>query len=164
MSFFCKKCGESVESEHIIRIKEIEHWELALGDTELAQKLTNKFSSERGPGYRTLYLSATFRVSILASHLDRLTLAQEAFKTKLVPALQIVDANFKVLGSLACPSTVDLAVTDLSQPVCVFAFVTVEDAPNLQEKLEALGLKNVTTEGLIGTLDGQTWSDLVSKP
>jgi hypothetical protein len=126
------------------------------GSTVLSASPDEEFL-EPGQAFRTLFLSAVARRSLteLVARAQKPSLAadiQKVFAVDVAPALEIVAANFKVLGNLSLPSAIKLARTDLSQPIAVFCFVTVEDSPDLQEKLDKLGLSYLTAEGSVGTL------------
>jgi hypothetical protein len=81
----------------------------------------------------------------------------QTFNQKLLPILQRFDPV--VVGFLAPPSSIKLAVTDLSQPMAVFCYATVKDEPKLYQLASYMGLPSTVFdgEGLVSTLDGWTW-------
>lgn len=114
-----------------------------------------------GPKYRTLFVSAVRRRSLVDLLKEEQPSLQrdieELFQKSVAPVLETVRENFKVLGCLSLPSAITLARTDLSQPVAAFCFVTVEDEPNMREKLQALGLPRLLDEGSVGTVESEPW-------
>jgi hypothetical protein len=157
----CEKCGHINESS--VSISSLPGWENAL-ETEVVRKLkSNKIGSVASNltltdgtelAYRTLFVSTISRQTLM----DRVMGVNpdeplKVFKAAVVPVLNVIDKNFNILGALALPSAVDLAITDLNQPVCVFTFVAVEAALNLEQKLKDLGLEDLLQEGMVSTVD-----------
>jgi len=107
--------------------------------------------------YMTLFLSTVVRrplIDFLNAKDNPGSLSEDiqwAYREQIVPALEKVHANFKVLGTLAKPSWLKMAVTNLNQSAVVFCFPTVEFEEQYQSKLDALGLGNIGKEGVMAS-------------
>lgn len=118
---------------------------------------------DEGKSFRTLFVTTASRRSLTD------LLKQEApslqkdienlYADRVVPILETVMNNFKVLGNLCAPSAIKLAQTDLNQPIAVFCFVTVEADTDFEAKLGKLGLTRLTSEGTIDNISdpAQDW-------
>lgn len=154
----CEKCGHFGIGLNLT--KEFD-WKKALSK-ELVSKLEqNQFKTtngtiENGVKYTTLYLAKLGRVGLASAlTLDNLlTHVDFVYSDSVVPVLDILNKNFNILGCLAKPSVIELALTDLHVPFDIFCFVTVEDVPNLYSKLKELDLEGLTMEGSCSTLKG----------
>jgi hypothetical protein len=160
VGYKCEKCGhEGADGPFSFSI---DGWESCVSPS-VAQKLSAvKFDAASGPGFRTLFLTACYRLSMTAMLNDLGLKAcksspESFFRKRLAPVLDKLDANFEVLGHLALPSRVMLARTELAQPIAIFTFVTVKDQPDLEQKLHYLGLSSLLAEGVVNTVDGSDW-------
>jgi hypothetical protein len=148
------------EGAHL-QVSQIAGWREAVGPL-LAIAMSIPFKKATGVDeiageYVTLFFSTLQRVSIVKDLQGGDISDAEIFRTRILPKLQVVDREFKILGTLALPSTIDLAVTDLSKPRAVFTFVTIQKVPYLHSKLRGLGLQDLLLEGQVGTVDGKDW-------
>lgn len=170
--FTCPKCGH--ESDGLSPInQELPGWESIVGP-ELAAKMSTKFTAVQGDyhppmdgalsrPFRTLFLSAVERVSILDLVQEKPSVSDsDFFRDHHLPALQMLDKRFEIVGCLAPPTVISLAMSDLIAPRGVFAFVTVVDEPGLADRLRAVGLERLLCEGAVDTLGGIDWFDAVA--
>ena len=166
MSYYrCAKCGH--EGDH--PLDPLNGWTNKLSPG-LVERMSNPWptvaaSVQPSPGlpfkYTTLFVSTVFKTPLVPSSFFFPENAMKVFEERVVPVLEKIDEHFDVIGHLALPTVLNLAVTDLHQPVAVFAFVTVVDTGDIKEKLRAAGLPlGLLSEGSIDTISGKTWLDL----
>jgi hypothetical protein len=179
--FTCPKCGHEIDGLAPVS-EELLDWREIVGP-ELAKKMERKFTAVDGrlrvtatvravqgePAqdldvrYRTLFLSAVERIRVLdlVSQKTQRT-SSDLFRERHLPALQMLDKKFEILGCLAPPTLLSLAMSDLIAPRAVFAFVTVVDSPDLADRLREVGLEGLLNEGAVDTLGGIDWFKAVS--
>src|SRR6266851_3576669 len=163
--FRCEDCGHvnEIDIDQLnLSIKNVFNWRQYLPQdliTALEQKSFKKAKSDNEDKikYETLFVSAVCRRTLkdLLGRDDVLSLQDDittTFHYKLWPVLDTIHRNFKILGHLCLPSAIKLAITDLTQPVCVFCFVTIEHDSNLQRKLDELDLSRLNKEGLVDSV------------
>ena len=166
-NYICENC-DHINTIHAdpahIDIKDVLDWEANLPVLQ-AKQLNLKFTEPEGTlpngtKYTTLYLSKENRRPMMTQLLGHPTSLVEdikqTFTTHVVPVIDTVFKNFNVLGALATPCAVKLALINLSCPVAVFTFITVEKTPDFRQKLTDLGLLNLTNEGSVETIAVRT--------
>lgn len=131
---------------------------IKIKDTELVPD--KAYKEVKGEGFRTLFLSAVVRFDIFTSKDEICQSFDEIYENKFVPVLKkLKESGINFIGYLSKPSMMKLAVIDLSQPYCIFEFITVEDDGNLEEKLKALNLTSLLDEGKVSTIEPEiNWS------
>lgn len=164
----CPKCGEPLKAgaDHAteerlethtksaaLKVEALHDWRNAVKPETAAKIDQQTFKAIKGDGFRTLFVSAIARVNCLFTEADLADKVREVFAADIAPVLDAVNENCEVLGHLAVPSTIKLAVTDLSLPAAAFCFVTVKDTPELEAKLNILGLHAIYAgEGMVATV------------
>lgn len=155
----CEKCGHISASP--LQIAKLPDWEKAVkpATAELLKQKTFTSTTgtlESGKKFLTLFLSVEARQSVVSSLMEAPPTPEEvagaAFREKIAPVLDTLAENFRILGVLAEPSFMPLAIVNLSKPFAAFAFVTVEDEPFLKTKLSKLNLEGLLQEGAVATL------------
>jgi hypothetical protein len=158
--YTCEKCGHVGFEVEPLGIQTIEDWQSDL-DENLKQRMLTKFKNtvgvtDDGVEYVTLYLAKCIRNAlfdeIVTPNLSRIT-PKATYIDNIVPVLNTINKNFEILGVLAPPSSIKLAVMDLTQPEAVFCFVTVMKTADTQERLNELNLPYLLVgEGRTDTL------------
>lgn len=140
-----------------LRVEALHDWRKAVKPETAAKIDQQAFKVVKGEGFRTLFVSAIARVSAVYNELDLANEVRSVFASEIAPVLDTVNENCEVLGHLATPSTIKLAITDLSLPAAAFCFVTVKDTPELEAKLDSLGLGAILRgEGMVATVGSES--------
>lgn len=159
----CEKCGHvnSLIEAPALKVTKLPDWERHV-KKETAELLKQKEvrstigTLENGKKFLTLYVAVEGRQSIHSTLMEAPLSTEEfceaAYREKLAPVLDTIAENFRIVGALAQPSWLPLAMVNLNYAFGVFAFVTVEDEPFLKAKLSKLNLESLLNEGAVGTL------------
>ena len=145
-----------------MRTSEVSGWENVLG-RELAAKVRVQSTEVDGEGFLTLFLSTIYRTSTMKMvNAVPTPFAHEVFAADLAPVIRQINERFVILGSLAAPSSVDLAMMDLTVPRAVFCFLTIKKYDGVLDDIKALGLERLLHEGPVDTITGTKtfWNDL----
>jgi hypothetical protein len=119
----------------------------------IAETRFNKIA-DKDAGYRTLFLSKIVRTTLYQTILgEESSTPSDILNQFVLPTLdKVIAAGVEVIGSLAPPGSIKMAITDLSQPYGVFFFVTVKDTDNLAQILAENGLSSLLEEGVEQTI------------
>jgi hypothetical protein len=165
MNYVCENCDHINTIEHepaSLDIRSVLDWQNILPPDQVASLSAEKFVDTQGTladgrKFTTLYLSKLNRRPMMTEALGHPTTLLEdirqTFTGHVVPVIDQVCKNFNVLGTLALPCVIKLAVVDLTCPVAVFTFITVEKTPDFKKKLKDLGLQTLLNEGSVETID-----------
>jgi len=165
MDLCCENCGYSISQYDPANFKvdQVPGWEDAVLPATREALERSKFGAVKGiltenKNYRTLFLTSTLRHQLVHDIQDTpgFSLREEivaSYNKNIAPALDKVVAAFNVVGALRTPSFLKLATTDLSTPIAIFCFVTIEDCEDVQERLDRIGMPNLLMEGSIDTIN-----------
>lgn len=167
MNHTCSKCGTEVQCvPDAMKVFQIPDWELNLPDDLVSAIKAKAYKKTSGKGFRTLFFSKTGRqpllVDLITNNRKSSGTPSRVWSAEVAPELaKLAEAGIRVLGCIAPPSSIDLAVTDLSSPFAVFAFVVVEDVPDIKDRLIAAGIppRVYDGEGMVDTISpiAQDW-------
>lgn len=154
MEYFCEKCGHL--NKPGLKLYEVDHWNDDLRLQTTMRLLSKDFQKVESEEHQTLFLSVIVRTK-LTDQIHRWDRSdppeiKEAWKTQMVPALETIMSNFEIMGNLAKPTKMQLAMTDLTPSWAVFCFVTVKKVDRMSYKLRDLGLASLLNEGAVDTL------------
>lgn len=155
----CEKCGHDGLVPLIVNLVE---WESKASSGLKNNLMQKKFDKVWGTGFETLFISATQRNSVIDEFVPGSGKQPlQVFEEKILPALETINKEFKIIGHLALPSSMNLAITDLTKPFAVFCFPVVQyegyknlhhEPVDLKLRLKELDLPWLLMEGASDTV------------
>jgi hypothetical protein len=146
----CTNCGSEYAHASTLLVREVENHNSPIREPE--QRITDI----RGENRTTVFLSKMFRVSMFSELTDsKITEAYEQFIKPISTKLN--EMGVHIVGGLTKPSWIKLAVTDLTQPIAIYEFITIDHPQDSRvefaEYLLSQGIpERVFHEGAVDTI------------
>lgn len=150
----CEKCGHENPFQNTgaaLVVEEVPKWEWMV-NAKTQEVLKNR-TTGREEGTVTLYVSRTTGINIADQFAGKKLsdAAAGTFSAEVAPVLNKITETFEVVGAMATPCWMPLAVISLEVPAAVFCFVTIKAVDNLKQKLADAGLSTNLLNPNMGT-------------